>query len=147
MPLIKKKKKRQGRRSHEQLRLLTMIALACRLSESANAGNYYVSVFMHSLPGSIFSGVILSTRMGAFQALHVYPFAFPNQNYNYCFYYFWCIVPNSQRIPLLHSHPTIIYHVFQSWYVNLVFVYGAWKCKCVHRFPSDDGVLQQWFSQ
>lgn len=99
---------------------------------------------MQSLPGCVFSGVILDSRTSAFQALHMYPFAFQTRASTTVFILFWHMLPNSQtRILLCQPYPSISHHTFLSG-VSVLVLCGALKCKYAYRFPSAGGVLQQW---
>lgn len=80
---------------------------------------------MQSLPGCMFSGVILDSRPSAFQALHVYPFAFQTRPLTTVFILLWHMLPNSQtRILLFQSYPSISHHTFLSG-VSVLVLCGA----------------------
>lgn len=101
----------------EQLRLLKLrqLTLPASLPESASAWKCCGSIFMESLLVCMFSGVILDSRTSAFQALHVYPFAFQTRPLTTVFILMWHMLPNSQtRILLFQPYPSISHRTFLS---------------------------------
>lgn len=80
---------------------------------------------MQSLPGRMFSGVILDSRTSAFQALHVYPFAFQTRALTTVFVLLWHMLPNSQtRILLFQPYTSVNHQTFLTG-VSVLVLCGA----------------------
>lgn len=80
---------------------------------------------MQSLPGCMFSGVILDSRTSAFQALHVYPFALQTRASATLIYF---TLAHASKFPNKNSTlPTLPFHessLISEWCVSIGFVWS-----------------------